>query len=248
MRFILKITTANFDGVDQEELKAAIELAVEAGLKRVKSAVNTESNRLATLKREAEALIARLQTKTTVSITVDKEDPQVVRPTDAGRLLQRNNNPPPDTGEVDEGQQKILNTLAMLHNRGLTPNSKMLARWHAKSDRCGLHPTGGTYLQNLAKLRKGGYIINGYELSDIGQQQARPVAGGLEECCKTVTASQENVIRVLEAGPQENSKTLAAALGLHPTGGTYLQGLARLRVMGIIPERGTIKLTEAVYK
>ncbi len=35
---------------------------------------------------------------------------------------------------------------------------------------------------------------------------------------------------------------LAAALGIHPAGGRYLKGLAWLRDMGLIPDRGPMTI------
>lgn len=37
-------------------------------------------------------------------------------------------------------------------------------------------------------------------------------------------------------------------LGIHPNGGRYGTNLARLRTMGIIPERGEIYLTDAARR
>ncbi len=149
-------------------------------------------------------------------------------------------------GELDNGQQKILDTVAMLKVRGLTPSRDKIARWHATSNRDGIHPTGGTYGQNLAKLRLEGYL-DGCELTSKGVGAARNIETGLEAAKRTVDPSQERIIEQLQDGQVHSRDTLAAALGLHPTGGTYGQNLARLRTMGLLPERGTITLTEAAF-
>lgn len=160
--------------------------------------------------------------------------------------------PVPETSSadvIDGAQQKILDTIAMLKTRGLTPDREMLARWHRLSKRTGLHPTGGTYGQNLASLRAQGLIV-GCELTESGEKLAKEIESGFEAACATVDGGQERILRVLfESNGQSFSReTLAAALDLHPTGGTYGQNLARLRTMGLIPDRGIIKLTEAALK
>ena len=48
-------------------------------------------------------------------------------------------------------------------------------------------------------------------------------------------------------GQTHDRESLAGVLNLHPNGGSYGQNLARLRTMGLLPERGTIKLTEAAF-
>ena len=45
-----------------------------------------------------------------------------------------------------------------------------------------------------------------------------------------------------------NPSGVAAGLGVHPNGGRFLQNLARLREMGLIPERGEIVATEALFR
>lgn len=181
--------------------------------------------------------------------------PPAIRP-QADRIRQTHYLPPPkqiktviepSDGELDNAQQKILDTVAMLKTRGLTPNRDMLARWHATANRDGLHPSGGTFGQNLAKLRAGGYL-EGCELTEKGRAIARNIESGLDAAKRTVDQSQERIMEQLEEGQKHDRDSLAAALGLHPSGGTYGQNLARLRCMGLLPDRGTIMLTEAAFK
>ena len=42
--------------------------------------------------------------------------------------------------------------------------------------------------------------------------------------------------------------SLAQLLGIHPNGGRYGSNLARLRTMGLIPDRGDIYLTEGARR
>lgn len=148
-------------------------------------------------------------------------------------------------GELDPGRQKILDTIAMLKVRGVIPSRDSVARWHRVSNRNGLHPTGGTYGQNLAALRAEGYLEN-CELTDKGSAAAREIESGFDAACATVDAGQERILRVLQEHPSKSftRDTLAEALDLHPTGGTYGQNLARLRTMQLIPDRGEIRLLE----
>ncbi len=142
---------------------------------------------------------------------------------------------------IDGAQQKILDTVLMLGTRGLTPNRDMIARW------LGIHPNGGRYGSNLAYLREHGYL-DGCELTQAGRSQARPMHTGFDAACSAVDGTQAEILSALSNGEEHNRESLAAALGKHPNGGRYGSDLARLRTMGLIPERGPIKLTEAAFQ
>jgi uncharacterized protein len=165
------------------------------------------------------------------------------------RMLPRAQRPAPaaaaaSNGELDNAQQKILDTVKMLRARGLVPNREMIARWHSTSNREGIHPNGGSYGQNLAKLRAEGYLA-GCELTDKGAAAARDLQTGFDAARGTVTPSQDKILHQLASYQEHSRESLAEALGIHPNGGSYGQNLARLRVMGLITERGPIKITEA---
>lgn len=147
-------------------------------------------------------------------------------------------------GELDNAHQKILDVVAMLLVRGLIPNRDMVARWHLVANRKGIHPNGGSYGQNLGYLRANGYL-DGFTLTEKGDKASRGIVTGLGAAMQTVEPAQERILQQLESGEEYDRESLAAALGIHPNGGSYGQNLGRLRTMGLIPERGTIKLTEA---
>lgn len=149
-----------------------------------------------------------------------------------------------DSSGLDNAQQKILDTIAMLVQRGLDPNREMVARW------MGIHPTGGRYGTNLGFLRQLGLMEErGTILTDAGKAAAQPQATGFEEFKKVLDGSRQDIADILEQD-RENSftrETLAEALGLHPTGGRYGTNLGLLRAMGAIPDRGPIKLVSQIF-
>ena len=150
--------------------------------------------------------------------------------------------PPVDNGELTNPQVKILQIVNMLRARGLTPNRDMIARWHDKGDR-GLHPNTGSYGQNLARLREGGYLNGCEPTAKAHAYNSLPT--GLDAARAVLSNPQQAIFDQLCNGEELDRESLAEKLGLHPNTGSYGQNLARLRTMGLLPERGTIKLTEA---
>ncbi len=150
--------------------------------------------------------------------------------------------PTPDQdGALDGAQQKIIDTILMLKARELVPNRVMIARW------MGIHPNGGRYGQNLARLRDSGYLED-CELTDVGMSCARATETGFQAAREVLDGAQRAIVDLMADGETFDRESLAAALGIHPNGGRYGQNLARLREMELIPERGPIKLTEAAFK
>lgn len=135
-------------------------------------------------------------------------------------------------------QQKILDTLAMLKARGLSPNRDMLARW------LDLHPGGGRYCGDLRTLKLDG-LIEGAELTQAGASEAMAESSSFQAMLEVLTGSQAAIVKILAEGGEYTRDTLAERLGLHPGGGRYCGDLRRLRIMGVIPERGEISLTQA---
>jgi hypothetical protein len=132
----------------------------------------------------------------------------------------------------------------MLDERGLTPNRDMVARW------LGIHPNGGRYGSNLARLRELG-LLDGAQLTTAGCELAEAVfATGINACLGPLDGSQRQIVELLHRDNRTvyTRETLAEALGIHPNGGRYGSNLARLRTMGLIPERGPIQLTEGAYR
>ena len=146
-------------------------------------------------------------------------------------------------GEVSGTQRKVLDTIAMLNRRGLSVTREAVARWQ------GIHPNGGRYLTDLATLRKLGHL-DGLALTESGAARANGVETGKDEALKAAglkDGTRRTILEtVIEHGPLSR-EGLAEKLGIHPNGGRFLTGLAWLRVMGLIPERGEIKATDGVF-
>lgn len=147
----------------------------------------------------------------------------------------------PANGAVHEGltgtQAKILDTVAMLNRRGLEPDREMIARWLS------IHPNGGRYGSDLAALRASGLLV-GCQLSPAVKTTGF-VDTGIEGLKRVLEGTQVKIIEVLESGAVFTRELLADALGIHANGGRYGSDLARLRTMGVIPERGEIRLLES---
>lgn len=139
-------------------------------------------------------------------------------------------------------QQKIIDVIHMLNIRGIPANRESVARW------LDIHPNGGRYGSDLAALRASGHI-DGFSLPPVSA--ARDIPTGLEACKAPLEGTQRTIIDTL-ANVAPNTRydrnSLAAKLGIHPNGGRYGSDLARLRTMGLIPERGDIYLTEAAFR
>ncbi len=142
--------------------------------------------------------------------------------------------------ELDANRQKILDVVAMLGIRGIDVNRDSVARW------LDLHPTGGRYGTNLGWLRMEGYL-NGFYLTDKGAEAARAMATGFDGALVPLDDTQRAIMAVLRNRERFTRESLAAFLGLHPTGGRFGTNLGRLRTMGLIPERGEIYLTEGAF-
>lgn len=163
------------------------------------------------------------------------------------RKIEREPVPPPifvsvDGGELTPGMRKILNVVAMLGIRQLTPDRDRIARWLR------LHPNGGRYGRDLAALRKAG-LLDDCELTPKGAAIAVAGETGAAKAIEAIPdESTRNVLReVIDAGETLTRDSLAERLGLHPNGGRYGRSLAWLRTMGLIPEKGDIKPTPAVF-
>ena len=144
-------------------------------------------------------------------------------------------------GKLTGTQQAILGMVLMLGIRGLTPNREMIARW------LDIHPNGGRYGTDLKALRESGYLDD-CQLTDEGVEDAESLDTGIDALKSVLSGTQRAIVEVLEDGSTHDRETLAAVLGLHPNGGRYGTDLKRLRTMGVIPDRGEIKLTEAATK
>lgn len=151
--------------------------------------------------------------------------------------------PAPSAAGLDGVQQRILDTLATLELRGLTPTREAVARW------MGIHPNGGRFNKSLALLRQSG-LLDGWQLTAQGRSSARAMPTGPDAALGALKEeSQRTVLRtVLQAGRPLSKEALAENLGIHPNGGRFNHTLAWFRDMGIIPERGSIQPTPGLLR
>jgi uncharacterized protein len=216
--------------------------SVEAALSGLQSNQVALDNMLAELRaiKGRIALLISVQTNTNTRRPVMAADAvrQAARRVERAKPVARKTD-----GTIDGAQQKILDTVAMLNERGLTANREMVARW------LDIHPNGGRYGSNLARLRELGYL-EGCELTEKGLMASSKPRLGLEAVKEPLDGAQRAIVDTLDLnrGKRFSRETLAKVLGLHPNGGRYGSNLARLRTMGLIPERGDIYLTEAAYR
>jgi uncharacterized protein len=140
-------------------------------------------------------------------------------------------------------EQAILDTVLMLNTRGISAGRESVARW------LGIHPNGGRYGSNLARLRADGFL-EGFTLTAIGTAAATPQDTGLEAGLRALSDDpKRQIVRTLvDAGQSLSREELAAALGIHPNGGRYGSNLAWLRTMGVITDRGPIAVTDGLLR
>lgn len=151
---------------------------------------------------------------------------------------------PADDGDFEFTQpmRSILSTIRALNIRGITASRDSVARW------LGIHPNGGRYGSNLAALRANGYL-NGFDLTAAGLAEAGDPQTGIDAARAALTEKpMQTIFDILTAESGFTRDTLAQKLGIHPNGGRYGSNLAWLRTMGLIPERGTIELTEGAWR
>lgn len=101
----------------------------------------------------------------------------------------------------------------------------------------------------VAFLRANDFL-EGCELTAKGRAAARAMPTGLDGAKRPLDGSQAQILDVLDLndGKRFSRETLARTLGIHPNGGRFGSNLARLRTMGLIPERGDIYLTEGARR
>lgn len=140
-----------------------------------------------------------------------------------------------------DAQRRILSVIRMLNVRGIEPTRDNVARW------LGIHPNGGSFGANLGMLRREGYL-DGLTLTDRGRQASLPMPTGPAGAAQVLEGAQQRIIEVALRKPGLSRDALAAELGIHPNGGSYGANLGRLRVLGLLTERGPIKVTEAYHR
>jgi hypothetical protein len=144
--------------------------------------------------------------------------------------------------DLEGGQQRILNTIAMLNERGLPVDKVAVARWLA------IHPNGSRFNTDLARLRSGGYL-DGLALTDTGAAAARAIDTGVQAMLDALKEGSQRTVmqKILDAKAPLSKQELADLLEIHPNGSRFNTDLAWLRAMGVIPERGSIEATAGVF-
>lgn len=153
---------------------------------------------------------------------------------------------------VTRPQQKILDAIAWLNDKGIDPPHKNTVAAVA-----GVSPTSGGYFNNLGAMKSAGWIDYpqpGFvSLTTEGGACANAPdgAGELhEKWLEIVTEPQAKILRALiEAHPEPMQKdSLAEAIGVSPTSGGYFNNLGALRTLGAIdyPQKGFAALTKYV--
>ncbi len=207
--------------------------------------VQTRTQAIAELAKEAAAQVwtvarGRLQAPAAPAPRASMPEHAPARPS---MPLRARTVPQRTAGGPDELQQRILDTVAMLNARSIDVSRDSVARWQD------LHPTGGRYGKNLGFLRAEGYL-DGFRLTDKGLRASRALPTGLDAALAALSdePKREIIRAVLAAGKPLSRDELAAALGLHPTGGRFGKNLGWLRTMGLITARGPIAVTEGLHR
>jgi len=230
----------------------------DAQVKRLEAAVRTEekiaerglemnAKTLAALKQLADAVRAFTGTGAAAMVTA-------CPPPAAPRMTYPQRQAPPPrrapvafvvdeaSGDLTGTQRNILDVASDLVRRGLEPRRESVARW------LGIHPNGGRFLSDLARLRAGGYL-DGCRPTQAAWPLIRGREMGLEGAMRGLDGTQQKILQVLIASdaPSMTREQLASALGIHPNGGRFLSDLAWLRTMGVITERSPIATTPALF-
>jgi hypothetical protein len=196
-----------------------------------------------------DALVAPLQkipiTPTTTAVDRPSPHARRVAPASAQATSSRPARvvSPPSNGDLSNGEHRILNTLAMLVDRGIPVSRESLARWMA------IHPNGGRFNRELAQLRANGYL-DGLTLTGRGLGQHQVLKTGVDAAYAALPdETKRRVLQVIVSADRPLSREeLAERLHIHPNGGRFNRDLAWLRTMGVIPERGAISATPGLFK
>lgn len=153
-------------------------------------------------------------------------------------------------------QQNILDAMAFLEALGLEQLHKVQVAAVA-----GVSPNSGSYANNLGRLRTMGMIDypqpGALEFTPAGRMTANPVRSipslnDLHEAwIGIVTAPQARILQeVITAYPDSLSKvSLADAISVSPSSGSYANNLGRLRTLGIIdyPRQGYVRAQDILF-
>jgi hypothetical protein len=151
------------------------------------------------------------------------------------------------SGDLTDTQRRVLTTVVMLKERGIKRSRIATARW------MGIHPNGGRYLQDCARLREKGLLNTvGMDATPDGVLQAEGFQTGelaaLSAIEQSDGARRTMMEAIIKAKCGLKRTELAELLGIHPNGGRFLQNLARLREMELIPDRGEIVALDGTFR
>lgn len=249
MKIIAEINTHGFDGagIDPEVVKKAVQSAADQIVKAAQQTMSQRQSEFERLKKDANKILLQLQKllnneNVNLKVDVKHNEPFTVSPpprAPRGKPAQHTDG---ESGELSKTAARILDTILMLEARGIVADRESVARW------MGLHPNGGRYGRDLARLRAEGYL-DGFVLTESGRGTARATETGYEAALAALDATKSRLLQtIVEAKAVLSRDELAERLGLHPNGGRYGRDLAWLRQMKVIPDRGDISAAEGVFR
>lgn len=152
-------------------------------------------------------------------------------------------------GDISGAQQRILNEVAKLHRLGVAqPTVKQVAVF------CGVSHSTGTFLQNLRDLDRDGYLTRSkgtVMLTVLGDKSSEHsgLSGSnpLEMWCHKLDSPRAKMLKAIYDMGSVTKTDLAAALGVSPSTGSFLQNLRDLRNYGIIEiENGVARPSDLI--
>lgn len=266
MKFVINVNATGFSeavDVDPEAIKKVIESAVSQAMKLADAKLADRAKALQRLQSDGGRLIASVQKlladqDVQVSVDVKHNEPFTVAPAkDSGRvktpIKTREKSNGTDESGLPPPQQKILDKLAWLEAKGITPAPK-----ETLAAVCDVSPTSGGYFNNLGKLRSGGLIEypqgGTVAFTNAGRSAANPPEDDGREVhehwLNVVSEPQRKILAALiEAHPDQVGKDdLAERINVSPTSGGYFNNLGRLRTLRAVdyPSPGKVALTRYV--
>jgi hypothetical protein len=124
--------------------------------------------------------------------------------------------------------------IVMLERRGIAITRASIASWIPSRKPRGLHPKGGSFGVDLARLRELGMIDGGYAPTELGRSRANVLPRGPAGAHAVLTPSQIETLGIVAARGPLTRTELAAARGVHPKGGSFGWDLTRLMRMGVM--------------
>lgn len=242
MKFILNISTHNFDvaGIDKAELTKALEAAVGRATDILDRQLTNRAARIDQLRQNAQQIVNQLQAvlkdeEVVVAVDVTRNEAFTVA-APAAQPARRVSAPAvPLVDGLTGPQIRILNEVAQLHLLGVErPAIKQIAVF------CGVSPSTGSFLQNIRDLAGAGYLERGKgdaRLTELGEKSAAADLPGrdlFEMWVHKLDGPQGKMLRTIRDARSISKDALAAALGVSPSTGSYLQNLRDLRGYGVV--------------